>query len=115
MRHLVLKHLLEFNIWFQANSEGDRQRCGLCMDIGPYGATKVESDEKYSEKCDVACLENGTPACVFAGLERGMSLNRFDGAAATDRRACQVCWIEGGRLRCKPCGDVIVVQSIARH
>ena len=45
-----------------------RQKCGVCMEFGATGARKVEFNERFTQKCDVSCMENGEPRCVFGSL-----------------------------------------------
>ena len=45
-----------------------RQKCGVCMEFGATGARKVEFNKRFTQKCDVSCMENGEPRCVFGSL-----------------------------------------------
>ena len=43
-------------------------KCGICMEFGSTGARKVDFNKKFTQKCDVSCMENGEPRCVFGSL-----------------------------------------------
>ena len=41
------------------------------MEFGATGARKVEFNKKFTQKCDVSCMDNGSPRCVFDAVHGG--------------------------------------------
>merc|ERR1712039_1048634 len=64
-----------------------QQKCGICIEFGDTGARRVESNPMFSEKCDMSCMDNGEPRCIFAPRDKAVRMAeiRMENLVPTDR------------------------------